>query len=200
MNRDVAIQRLDAAAHALAECKAVMEAKQIADVAEAARVYLERTNASVDTVNRATEVRLLAERQMGEFLREMPKNEGTRGNIQEVVTGGTKSEPPEHVPTLAEIGISKKQSAQAQKLAAIPQEEFQERVAVAKAGNGKLSLGKVINIARETRRAAPKPETRSQFRDRFTNNINFLLKGVPEQFTADAAEILYAAAENLKSK
>jgi hypothetical protein len=33
----------------------------------------------VETVNRATEVRLLAERQMGEFLAAMPKNEGARG-------------------------------------------------------------------------------------------------------------------------
>lgn len=31
------------------------------------------SNASVDTVNQATEVRLLAERQMGAFLKEMPK-------------------------------------------------------------------------------------------------------------------------------
>ncbi len=57
---DAALIKLDAAQHALAECKTVMEAKQIADVAEAARVYLERTNASVETVNRAAEIRTLA--------------------------------------------------------------------------------------------------------------------------------------------
>ena len=36
---DNALIQLTQAQHALAECKTVMEAKQIADVAEAARVY-----------------------------------------------------------------------------------------------------------------------------------------------------------------
>jgi hypothetical protein len=97
-----------------------MEAKQIADAAEAARVYLERTHASAETVNRATEIRLLAERQMGEFLQVMPKNEGTRPNREH---GGSMQEPPS-TPTLAEIGITKKQSSRAQKLAEIPAPEF----------------------------------------------------------------------------
>ena len=57
----------------------VMEAKHIADAAEAARVYLERTNASAETVNEATEIRLLAERQMGAFLKSMPKATGAQG-------------------------------------------------------------------------------------------------------------------------
>lgn len=81
------------------------------DVAEAARVYLERTNASVETVNRAAEIRSLAERQMGEFLKVMPKNQGALPGKT-----GSKSEPVlDPTPTLAEIGISKKQSATAQK-------------------------------------------------------------------------------------
>src|SRR5690606_14307809 len=75
-SHDTALARLDTARAALAECKTVMEAKTIADAAEVARVYLERTQASVDAVNRATEVRILAERQMGEFLAAMPKAEG----------------------------------------------------------------------------------------------------------------------------
>ena len=75
--------------------------------------------ASVATVNNATEIRLLAERQMGEFLKQMPKNEGAKGsgsNQHEVrLPTGTAPTPP----TLASIGITKKQSSTAQKLAAI---------------------------------------------------------------------------------
>ena len=70
---------------------------------------------------------------MGEFLASMPKATGTRGNVQEVVSGGSREAPPAKAPaTLAEIGITKKQSARAQKLAAIPADEFQERVEAAK--------------------------------------------------------------------
>ena len=136
---DAALVQLSRAQSALAECKTAMEAKQIADMAEAARVYLERTNASVATVNNATEIRLLAERQMGEFLKQMPKNEGG----DPVPHQNRVSEPP----TLASIGITKKQSHVAQKLAAIPEPEFRERIAVAKCDGGKLSTAKVMEPA-----------------------------------------------------
>ena len=94
-----------------------MEAKLIADAAEAARVYLERTHASAETVNRAAEIRALAERQMGEFLKGMPKATGGQP-YQSKPTGATRE--PVESPTLAEIGLTKKQSATTQKLAEMP--------------------------------------------------------------------------------
>lgn len=59
---------------------------------------------------------------MGNFLRQMPKNEGTlkRGPV---VPDGNRGD---HA-TLAEIGITKKQSATAQKLADIPEPRCQRR-------------------------------------------------------------------------
>ena len=93
--------------------------------------------ASVATVNNATEIRLLAERQMGEFLKQMPKNEGGNPKLT-----GSRAEPV--APTLASIGITKKQSHVAQKLAAIPEPEFRERIAIAKCDGGKLSTAKML--------------------------------------------------------
>ncbi len=63
----------------------------------------------------------------GEILAVAPKNEGTRGNIR-MVTGGSPTEPPvdNTTPTLTEIGITKKQSSRAQKLAEVPEEKFEE--------------------------------------------------------------------------
>lgn len=145
---DGAIVKLDAARAALAECRTVMEAKQIADVAEAARVYLERTNASVETVNRAAEIRTLAERQMGEFLKTMPKATGTAGAGRPSL-GGSGRELPKSEPTLAEIGITKKESSRAQQLASIPKAEFSERVAVIKASGEIVSPGKVLAVDRK---------------------------------------------------
>jgi hypothetical protein len=96
----------------------------------AARVYLERTNASVDTVNQAAEIRTLAEKQMGEFLKAMPKATGAAGTGSNQYEVRSQERTAPQPPTLAEIGITKKQSAQAQKLAEIPEEEFKERIAV----------------------------------------------------------------------
>lgn len=142
---DAALVQLSRAQQALAECKTAMEAKHIADVAEAARVYLERTNASVDTVNNAIEIRGLAERQMGEFLKQMPKATGTRmaGRDEAGASVVVQSDRRE---TLREIGITKDQSSRAQKLAAIPEPEFRERIAAIKASGEKLSTAKVLNF------------------------------------------------------
>ncbi len=82
--------------------------------------------ASVTTVNNATEIRLLAERQMGEFLKAMPKATGAKGIGPIAVPDGNRNQEP----TLADIGITKKQSSTAQKLADIPEPEFRERRAV----------------------------------------------------------------------
>jgi hypothetical protein len=166
---DGALIQLDRAKLALAECKTAMEAKQISDIAEAARVYLERTNASVETVNRAAEIRTLAERQMGAFLQQMPKNVGAHGSK---VSGSERELVKDQTPTLAEIGITKKQSSTAQKLAAIPAEEFHERVAVLKAGGETPLPSKVLAFDLP----APKPS-------RFTmpNRGLFIARGAVNQ-------------------
>jgi hypothetical protein len=65
---------------------------------------------------------------MGEFLKDGPKNTGTRGQQmapgpgrgKRGKTGGDKMEPPvSSAPTLAELGIDKKESRVAQALATI---------------------------------------------------------------------------------
>lgn len=69
----------------------------------------------------AAEIRTLAERQMGEFLKQMPKAKGGWESR------GPQAAPQDEPATLAEIGITKKQSTNAQKLADIPEPESRER-------------------------------------------------------------------------
>lgn len=216
---DTALVQLSRAQSALAECKTAMEAKQIADMAEAARVYLERTNASVATVNHATEIRLLAERQMGEFLKQMPKATGARmvggdESGKPVVTGGNRRD----VETLAEIGITKKQSHVAQKLATIPEPEFRERIAVAKCDGGKLSTAKVLSfdqpkpeatpVATEApvielprRRFHPSPKfTMSAWCDSTRTLLSMRFSAVPEEHMTAAAEAVAQMAKTFLSE
>lgn len=77
----------------------------------------------------AAEIKIRAERRLGEMIREQKEtvglNRGTAGLGDANVgrrTGGSVVEPPVKVPTLAEVGIDKKLSSRAQKLAAIPEE------------------------------------------------------------------------------
>jgi len=67
----------------------------------------------------ACEIRLRAERKTGQLLAQMPKANG-------VLKRGTKLPrcPEDTAGTLADLGISKKQSSQWQRLGAMPQRDF----------------------------------------------------------------------------
>jgi len=179
---DNALAKLDAAKIALSECKTVMETKQIADMAEAARVYLERTNASTETVNRATEIRLLAERQMGEFLKHMPKNTGTAGQLVGPGMIGAKRE---QAPTLKEIGLTHSDSFRAQKLADIPADEFHERIEEAKEA-GRLSTSAILKKTNRVKTMFSFPVWKSQTK----SLIISWLQGMPEEHRPEAASYL----------
>jgi hypothetical protein len=92
----------------------VDEAKAIRDAAHAIAIYRRERDASVESQNLALEIARRAERRMGELLAKTPKAEGE-------LRRGSRQEPrgPE-APTLAKQGISKKESATWQKVAAIP--------------------------------------------------------------------------------
>ena len=209
---DTALVQLSRAQSALAECKTAMEAKQIADMAEAARVYLERTNASVATVNHATEIRLLAERQMGEFLKQMPKATGALREGSAVLERNHGEQPP----TLADLNITKKQSHVAQKLATIPEPEFRERIAVAQCDGGKLSTAKVLGfdqpkpaappteapvIDLPRRRFHPSPKfTLSAWCDSTRTLLSMRFSAVPEEHMAAAVEAVAQMAKSFLSE
>jgi hypothetical protein len=82
-------------------------------------------------IDHATEIRLRAERRLGQLLRDMPKNKGTRSQlVSRGVIGGAEKEPPiNRTPTLADLGITKDESSKWQKLAALDQAQFEETVA-----------------------------------------------------------------------
>lgn len=119
--------RYEAACRALAECKAVDEVKAWADKAAAMQAYGRMAKDKTLEVD-AAEIRIRAERRLGEML-SAQKDAGAinRGGAGTHATG--REERPVGVPpTLAEVGISKDLSSRAQKLAAVPEDEFEEEV------------------------------------------------------------------------
>lgn len=119
---DSVIQRLQAATTALAEAKTIQEAKVIVDVAAAAEIYAKRQKLSQDAIDFAHSVKIEALRRVGEMLKETPKNVGA-------VPGktGSKGKPVlDDTPTLADLGLDKKTSSIAQKLADLPEAEFKQ--------------------------------------------------------------------------
>lgn len=109
---DLIIARCDTARVALREATSAPQAKQIKDVARAAKDYATRQQLSREIVVYALEIEREAEALMGQFLKSNPKNEGKlrRGSA---VTIGNHGD----VPRLDEIGITKRESARAQLVA-----------------------------------------------------------------------------------
>jgi N6-adenosine-specific RNA methylase IME4 len=120
--------RYEAACRALAEASTIDEVKDIHDKAEAMRHYARQAN-NLDLEVSAGEIRVRAERRLGDMIREQKE---TIGLNQGAVPGktGSKSEPVlDPRPTLADVGISKKLSSRAQKMAAVPEAKFEAMIA-----------------------------------------------------------------------
>lgn len=133
------LARLSSAARALSEAKNLDEVTHIRDIAKAASAYAQAAKLGLQAQNDAIEVQLLAERKAGEMLAEMPKATGGGDT-----SGGSLVAPPQSPPTLNELGISKKESSRFQKLADIPEPEFQKRTQAVKARGEKLTTAAVL--------------------------------------------------------
>ena len=119
-----------------------------AAVAYAKRFYKDQ----VDVIQRAKSLRLLAERRLGEILRDMPK--ATAGRPPEI---GNTSEPINRgAPTLANIGIDKRTSSRAQKLAALPEKIF------AQVASGDMPVAKAIATPKTAPKHTPVAQVRLQ--------------------------------------
>lgn len=117
--------KYDAARMALAECKAVDEVKAWVDKAAAIQAYGRMAKDKTLEVD-AAEIRIRAERRLGEMIRAQKESVGLN-------TGGRPPEETPRVkrevsPTLAEVGISHDLSSRSQKLAAVPEDEFEAEV------------------------------------------------------------------------
>jgi N6-adenosine-specific RNA methylase IME4 len=129
-NTDTIVSKLHQARTALAEAKTLSETKEILDVAAAAELYAKRQQLGEEAEQYAYSVKMAAKIKLGEILVKTPKNEGTRGQlIGRGVIGSDFVEPPISTPTLGDLGIDKKLSSQAQKLAKLDEATKQAVIA-----------------------------------------------------------------------
>lgn len=100
----------------------VDEAKDIRDRALAFEIYARQAK-NIDAERRACEVRLRAERKCGQLDKQRPKQQGARGKR------GSSKEPRDQPPTLADLGVSKRQTHQWRKVADVPEDQFEAALA-----------------------------------------------------------------------
>ena len=129
------LTRYEAARRALAEAHRIDEVKSIRDKAMAMQVYAEQAK-DRELIEMATDIKLRAERRAGQRVREMPKNKGTSGTGDANIgnsTGGRAERPPvDTTPKLSDLGITKDESSRWQRLAALPEAQFEEKLSTVK--------------------------------------------------------------------
>lgn len=146
---DAVVVSLMRASTALAEAKTIQQTKKIMDVAAAAEIYARRQHLGDEAEALAVSIKVEALRKLGEMLKASPKAAGVKGRF----TGGSKLVPPaETAPTLTELGLTKKESAVAQKLAALPEAEFQQ------VRDGHVTVTKAIAAVTQAKAAPKAPE------------------------------------------
>ncbi|MFO7899032.1 MAG: MT-A70 family methyltransferase [Planctomycetota bacterium] len=124
---ETSLALMSRASRMLAEATTIQRAKELKDLALTAQDWARRKGMGDETIRQCRTYALLAQRKMGELLAATERATGTRGQLKgRDVSGGAVTLPPEErVPTLAELGLTKRESAEAQTLAAIPEPEFQ---------------------------------------------------------------------------
>ena len=106
----------DRAHRALEQASTIDEAKSIRDKSEAARIYARQIGMSLEMQNLCCELKLRAERRMGEILGASPRQRPGQYQRSHDVTVA---------PALAEMGISKMQSSRWQAIARLPKPGIQ---------------------------------------------------------------------------
>ena len=139
--------KYDAAKAALQAARSFDEVTAIADKAA---IYAELARRANDTemIEWATEIRVRAERRAGQMLAEMEKAKGGRPKT------GSPGVPVKV--TLSEVGVSKKQSSRWQKLAAVPDDQFEKAVSAAKEVAGEVTQAAILRASTPPKEPKPK--------------------------------------------
>lgn len=152
---DTVVVSMKRAYNALAEAVTISQTKKILDVAAAAEIYARRQHLSEEAEQMAATVKVEALRKLGEMLQATERAEGGKGISGNQYTKNLVRCPTGTAPTLSELGLTKKESSIAQKLASLPEEAFQQ------VRDGHISVTKaiaVVEVARKAAKPAPEPK------------------------------------------
>jgi DNA modification methylase len=124
------------------------EVKQIRDKAEAMRIYARQVRCSLEMQNMCAEIKLRAERRLGEMLREANTSARREANLLR----GRTMQLRDDAPSLTDLGISKSQSSRCQMIASINAESFEEKIQELKIAGKELTTGAMVDFGKYLQR------------------------------------------------
>lgn len=140
------LTKLSDATRMLAEIRSAWDAKRVMDMASAAKTYAQKAKLGREAVAHADSIRLQAETMLGEYIRDAPKR-GPEHSTGGGSKGSRRKPLPDAPPTLADAGLTKRQSSEAQFLADLAKEKPEEHQKII---NGQKTI---TQVRREQKRA-----------------------------------------------
>jgi len=131
---DAPLVHFERARAELAQATSIDEVKGIRDKAAALRSYVQQQGASLEMQNQCAEIKLRAERRAGELL----------AADERIARGGSKFRDG----TLKECSVTKKQSHRWQRIAALPEPEFEKHIDAEKAAKHELTSSGMLAKAK----------------------------------------------------
>lgn len=156
MNEIATIQKIEQSKLAIREVKTLDEIKQIVDQTEALKAYVRSAQMSAEIQADIAELSMRATRRMGEVSATLENKSGMRTDLvtsgYEVKNGSTGlNSGKTKAEVLSEVGVSKMKASRAEKLAEIPEEEFEASIAAAKAAGERITKS-IFKTEEEERR------------------------------------------------
>ncbi len=146
--------KYEKARRALHAAKSIDEVKNIRDKMEALRAYAKQSK-DFEMSNFAAEIRIRAERRMGQMLKaqknngKMNKGGGDRKSNKYHQSHGDTSD---SITTLRTIGISRSMSSRSQAIASLPEELFEKTITEHKESNRELTGSTMQILVKKTRK------------------------------------------------
>jgi len=151
-----ALLKLEGAVRMLAEAGTLEEVKHVHDLAQAAAEYARAARLGLEAQNSAAEIKLRAERKAGEMLAGLERATPQMARIMS--NAGRDSD---YAAVLEEIDTTRQAAARWQKIAALPDEQFEEYIAETKAERAELTTTGILRFERELARVAVAQERQS---------------------------------------
>jgi N6-adenosine-specific RNA methylase IME4 len=143
-----ALARYDAARGALAAARSIDEVKEVRDKVEALRLYARQAH-DVELETWAAEIKLRAQRRLGELSRDLETSKGGRNPAATLADGGMSKRA-----ALKAAGISTSAAHRCEAVAAIPEAEFETFIAGRAAAGQPVHAGEAVKTLRHAARRA----------------------------------------------
>lgn len=163
------------AKQAIMECKTIDEVKEIRDKAEALRMYAKQSGESLQVQNNVAEIKIRADKRIGEISRDLPTNQFKGlNNVSLSHDGGTTK-----TQILKDAGIKHHERFEA--IANLPEDLFEQHIEKVKRSNTELTSVGLLKAAKDFVKQVKRTEQSEAARD-IKVDVDFRLGDFEEVF------------------